>query len=261
VREYDQKRYQRAYEKFRDSIAPDNISPDAFSTRINMFTVQVNPFLKHTLAGEDLGAFVIDQLPSTVAPDARILKRTLKASVDVGRTLADETFVIDECLKLIEDAFDAKKPASKVFSASWFIGVAGADKRAAAGADAAAADVGVTAKDLGKVVAAAVKKEIAAAANKGEPGPRWGCRKLRRASTWTTRAPSNWRAIASRATARGTSIGATSKCASSSTPARSPSSTLTPRRTAPTCSRSRSRSTPTPSTACARSTRAQASRP
>jgi hypothetical protein len=166
VREYDQKRYNGAYEKMRDTKSPDNISSDAFSKRINMFTVQINPFIRHPLEGEDLGKFIIDQLPSTVGPDARILKRALAASSDVGKTLADADHVLAECVKLIEDAFDPKKAPAKAYCASWFAGVAAAgdaDGQAAGGKAAAGGNPGVSAREVKKVVAAAVKEQLAAA--------------------------------------------------------------------------------------------------
>ena len=43
VREFDEKRYQRAYETLRDSQLPDYASPQEFSKRINTSTVHINP--------------------------------------------------------------------------------------------------------------------------------------------------------------------------------------------------------------------------
>merc|ERR1712185_204163 len=43
VREYDEKRYEKAYEAMRDVKLKDNASPAEFSTRINTFTTHVNP--------------------------------------------------------------------------------------------------------------------------------------------------------------------------------------------------------------------------
>ena len=62
----------------RDTRLQDNASPAEFSTRINTFTVHINPYLEVSLADERLGKFVLSQLPESLQPEARALKRELE---------------------------------------------------------------------------------------------------------------------------------------------------------------------------------------
>ena len=123
VGDYDQKRYEKAYEKMRDSKAHDNCSPTYWSQRINLFTEKVNPYLEIPLTGARLSKFIIEQLPDALSADERGLKRTIS---DVQ--LADATYVNDETLKIIESAYkpgDAAKKALALAQAKGLDGDAG----------------------------------------------------------------------------------------------------------------------------------------
>ena len=110
VSEYDEKRYQRAYESLRDSQLADNCSPQEFSKRINMFTVHVNPYLEIPLTDARLGRFVLSQLPDCLASEMRALKRVLEKDDE----LKLPTKVISECLTLVEDAYQPTKKQTPV---------------------------------------------------------------------------------------------------------------------------------------------------
>jgi hypothetical protein len=58
----------------KKSKLPDNCSPDQFSSRINKFTVHINPYLEPALSGERLGKSILGQLPQCLASDVRGLK-------------------------------------------------------------------------------------------------------------------------------------------------------------------------------------------
>ena len=49
------KRYSKMYEWMRDNPLPNNVSPDAFSERINEMIRDVNPYLDSPLEGVRLG--------------------------------------------------------------------------------------------------------------------------------------------------------------------------------------------------------------
>jgi hypothetical protein len=94
VREYDQGKYEKVSEKIRDTPLPDNVTPQAFSERINLFQVHVNPYLEVEYTGERLGRFILKQLPASLGSDVRSLKRGLEAD---GK-LDDPTEVIERAL-------------------------------------------------------------------------------------------------------------------------------------------------------------------
>jgi hypothetical protein len=103
--EYDTKKFQKLYERFRDSKAPDNVTPDAFSNRLNGFTVHINPFIENPLAGERLGRFILEQLPASLGADGRTLKRDLERD----KKLDDEDHVLQQVLELVQAAYDPGK--------------------------------------------------------------------------------------------------------------------------------------------------------
>ena len=106
VSEYDAKRYGVAYEKLRDQPCKANITPQAYSTRINLFTTYVNPFLgEFELKGKTLSKYFISQLPSELGTDARSLRRDLDANGDIE----SPSIVSAACLKIVEEAFDGTK--------------------------------------------------------------------------------------------------------------------------------------------------------
>jgi hypothetical protein len=74
VSEGDAKKYSKAYEKMRDSKPVDNLSADAFSKRINLFTVHINPYLEENLSDARLGRFILSQLPTALDVDGRALR-------------------------------------------------------------------------------------------------------------------------------------------------------------------------------------------
>ena len=106
VSEYDAKRYGVAYEKLRDHPCKANITPQAYSTRINLFTTYVNPFLgEFELKGKTLSKYFISQLPSELGTDARSLRRDLDSNGDIN----SPSVVSAACLKIVEEAFDGTK--------------------------------------------------------------------------------------------------------------------------------------------------------
>ena len=105
VSDYDSKRYQRAYEKIRDTKLPSNCSPSVFSTRVATFERDINPYLDTPLEGAKLSQFIIDMLPEDLASDARSLRRDLKTQSKFD----DADHVALCCQRLIEDAFSPGK--------------------------------------------------------------------------------------------------------------------------------------------------------
>ena len=111
VSDYDEKRYTKAYEKLRDSSAPDNCSPNVFLSRFNLFENSINKYLAHPLEGSAYGKFIIGQLPPNLAPDGRTLLRSSNAD----GTIENPEHVLSECKKLVEAVHEpTKKTASDV---------------------------------------------------------------------------------------------------------------------------------------------------
>ena len=109
VSDTDAKKYEKMYEKIRDNPLPDNCPPQMFSQRINAFNVHVNPYLEASLDGERLGAFVLGQLPASLAGEGRTLKRELKAA----DKLKDADHVIAKVFELIEQAHDLAEQSDR----------------------------------------------------------------------------------------------------------------------------------------------------
>ena len=96
VSSYSAKWYEDAYDKLKKMKLPDNSSPDMFSNRINKFVVKVNPFMDRPLEGNQLGRFILSQLPKALDSDARNLLRDLERRSELKST----TTVIAEALEL-----------------------------------------------------------------------------------------------------------------------------------------------------------------
>ena len=172
VSEYDEKRYEAAYEKLRDNKLKPNVSPQTFSDRINLFTTHVNPYLGDTeLTGKRLGNFIISQLPEELGPDVRTLKRELVAKGE----LTDATKVTAAALKLVEEVHHPSKPTSPDVAIQLVAACFGATIKPVK-------SVGVT--DSAEEVSEAVKHALAARTHRQrtrlrECGARV-CRRLRR---------------------------------------------------------------------------------
>jgi hypothetical protein len=111
VSEYDEKRYQSAYEKMRDSPLHDNCSPSEFSKRVNTFTSHVNPYLEVKLEGERLAKFILISLPDSIRSDVRALKRELVANSkidDVPHVVAAAQELVEACYIPTKKRVDAK---------------------------------------------------------------------------------------------------------------------------------------------------------
>ena len=100
VSEYWATRYAKATEKLRDTVTPDNVSPQDWAKRLNTFIAHINPYLEVPYAGARLGRFIVKTLPDELASDGRTLLRELEKSGEI----ADEQIVISSVQKLIEQA-------------------------------------------------------------------------------------------------------------------------------------------------------------
>jgi hypothetical protein len=158
VREYDQGKYEKVSEKIRDTPLPDNVTPQAFSERINLFQVHVNPYLEVEYTGERLGRFILKQLPASLGSDVRSLKRGLEAD---GK-LDDPTEVIERALKLVEEAHDGtKKPPAVANSLVAFMSFDGNprnDQPKSGNTSEEASGNGMTKKELKSLIASALKE-------------------------------------------------------------------------------------------------------
>ena len=175
VSENDAKKYSKAYEKMRDTKPVDNLSADAFSKRINLFTVHINPYLEENLSGARLGRFILSQLPSALDVDGRALRREL----DDKDELKDSAVVLAKCLTLVEQAHDpTKKAAPGVHLLAEERAAAMAAATAAAAAASAAKGKGMSkseqTKAIEKAVTAALASKSGAPKGGGDGGKRLG---------------------------------------------------------------------------------------
>ena len=152
VGEYDEKRYELAYEKLRDNRLADNCSPQTFSDRINLFNTYVNPYLEVPLAGARLSKYILSQLPDALAADVRSLRREL----DAASELDDVTKVTAEAQKIIESSYRPSKPTPVDAGVALVAGVfnAGYQREVTLAADKATISTGL-ADEIKKIVAAA----------------------------------------------------------------------------------------------------------
>ena len=109
VSEWDEARYVKSYEIFRDKKLPDDCRPQAVSERYNLFNTHVNPYLgEMELKGERLGKFLLSQLPKKLGADVRTLRRELEKDGELG----SPDIVAKKAVQLVESAHDGTTKTS-----------------------------------------------------------------------------------------------------------------------------------------------------
>ena len=83
--EYDHKRFEGVYDKFKHTRLGENASPEMFSKRINNFTVHVNPYLEEPFEGEKLGKIILAQLPASLGGRRAVAQAVADRSRPPGR--------------------------------------------------------------------------------------------------------------------------------------------------------------------------------
>ena len=100
--DYDVKRYEYAKRKMEEKKCPDNCPPQVYSTRVNTFIRDVNPYLDPPLEKAKLSKFILGMLPSQLDADARSLKRASLADKSID---TPDVFT-QSCQALVEDAYN-----------------------------------------------------------------------------------------------------------------------------------------------------------
>jgi hypothetical protein len=109
LKDYLEMKYVKLADQFRDVCLPDNCPPDLFSSRVNGFLVNVNPFLERSYSGASLSKIILGQLPQSIAGEVRNLRRALQRD----GVFSDPAAVQAEALKLLAEVYDPSKASSR----------------------------------------------------------------------------------------------------------------------------------------------------
>ena len=86
---------------------PDDIHPDTWAARINVFRRNHWPHLERPMTALMLGKFILNQLPSSLAADKRLLLNTL-----TDDQLSNSTSIIEKCMNLLRQLNPLAQPPS-----------------------------------------------------------------------------------------------------------------------------------------------------
>mmetsp|Transcript_12798 Transcript_12798/g.19222 ORF Transcript_12798/g.19222 Transcript_12798/m.19222 type:complete len:354 (-) Transcript_12798:6-1067(-) len=162
----------RALADLEASPLTDGCSVQAFSSRVNVFTRDINPFLDRPYAGSSLSEFIVEQMPPGLLQAGLALMRELTRA----GTFANADEVIRECKTLVA-AHEA--PAARATSAPAPLAVVTAKemKRLLAADDAAALQSAVGGRPLApEALAVLAGKKSSSAAKKPGGGSATGPR-------------------------------------------------------------------------------------
>eukprot|EP00965_Chrysotila_dentata_P054508 1808926-Pleurochrysis_carterae.AAC.1 len=97
---HDADKHERAIERMRDELLPDNCTGQDFADKVNTLIRDHNPYILVPYAGEKLGRLIIKFLPAALPGEGRALLRDLFDK----NALSKGSCVIDEAMRLVKMA-------------------------------------------------------------------------------------------------------------------------------------------------------------